>query len=203
MHNITIASDNLKHHDVDWVFGFNQYEYKSILRLTPECFEIFVMGVPGVNVNLNSILFPNFMRRIASLYVPKRQGQTGSSLLHGRQSLKQMKPMCEIKFKMATIYPACIYIYIYMYIFTNPSARAGYDTRSIFKRAFNRFEFRVFFLDRLIYPYLPTPPLGQDMTQGQFLSALFNRFEFRVFFLDRLIYPYLPIPPLGQDMQLA
>ena len=22
-----------------------------------------------------------------------------------------------------------------------------------------------------IYPYLPTPPLGQDMTQGQFLSG--------------------------------
>ena len=26
-----------------------------------------------------------------------------------------------------------IYIYIYIYIFTNPSARAGYDTRSIFR----------------------------------------------------------------------
>ena len=31
-------------------------------------------------------------------------------------------------------------------IFTNPSARAGYDTRSIFKRSFNRFEFTVFLL---------------------------------------------------------
>ena len=30
--------------------------------------------------------------------------------------------------------------------FTNPSARAGYDTRSIFKAKFNRFEFRVFLL---------------------------------------------------------
>ena len=28
-------------------------------------------------------------------------------------------------------------------------------------------EFRVFH-----YPYLPTPPLGQDMTQGQFLSGV-------------------------------
>ena len=28
----------------------------------------------------------------------------------------------------------------------NPSARAGYDTRSIFKAKFNRFEFRVFIL---------------------------------------------------------
>ena len=30
--------------------------------------------------------------------------------------------------------------------------------------------------------YLPTPPLEQDMTQGQFLSGVY-RFEFRVFFL--------------------
>ena len=29
--------------------------------------------------------------------------------------------------------------------------------------------------------YLPTPPLGQDMTQGQFFKPEFNRFEFRVF----------------------
>ena len=28
-----------------------------------------------------------------------------------------------------------IYIYIYIYSFTNPSARAGYDTRSVFKRS--------------------------------------------------------------------
>ena len=34
-------------------------------------------------------------------------------------------------------------------------------------------------------PIYPTPPLGQDMTQGQFFKAEFNRFEFRVFlFLD-------------------
>ena len=29
----------------------------------------------------------------------------------------------------------CIYICMYIYIFTNPSARAGYDTRSIFKHS--------------------------------------------------------------------
>ena len=32
-------------------------------------------------------------------------------------------------------------------------------------------------------PYLPSPPLGQDMTHGQFFKAVFNRFEFRVFLL--------------------
>ena len=37
-------------------------------------------------------------------------------------------------------------------IFTNPSSRAGYDTRSIFKAEFNRFEFRVFCLLDLL-PY--------------------------------------------------
>ena len=31
-------------------------------------------------------------------------------------------------------------------LFTNPSARAGYDTRSIFKRSSTGFEFRVFLL---------------------------------------------------------
>ena len=30
-------------------------------------------------------------------------------------------------------WPFCIYIYIYIY--TNPFARAGYDTRSIFKQS--------------------------------------------------------------------
>ena len=33
------------------------------------------------------------------------------------------------------------------------------------------------------YHIYPTPPLGQDMTQGQFFKAEFNRFEFRVFLL--------------------
>ena len=31
-------------------------------------------------------------------------------------------------------------------LFTNPSVRAGYDTRSIFKRSLTGFEFRVFLL---------------------------------------------------------
>ena len=34
----------------------------------------------------------------------------------------------------------------YQVIFTNPSARVGYDTRSIFKRSLTGFEFRVFLL---------------------------------------------------------
>ena len=43
--NVTIASDNPKHHDdVDWVFGFHQSEYKSITRLTPKDTEIFLLG---------------------------------------------------------------------------------------------------------------------------------------------------------------
>ena len=33
-----------------------------------------------------------------------------------------------------------------MYVFTKPSARAGCDTRSIFKAGFNRFKFNVFLL---------------------------------------------------------
>ena len=30
----------------------------------------------------------------------------------------------------------------------------------------------VLFLCLMTYPYLPIPPLGQDMTQGQFLSGV-------------------------------
>ena len=48
-------------------------------------------------------------------------------------------------------------IYIYIYIF-----------------------FFFFLLYHLFHTYLPTSPLGQDMTQGQFFKAEFNRFEFEV-----------------------
>ena len=38
-----------------------------------------------------------------------------------------------------------LYTYLFIYLFTNPSAQAGYDTRSVFSRVY-RFEFRVFLL---------------------------------------------------------
>ena len=40
------------------------------------------------------------------------------------------------------IYKMCLEIICIL--FTNPSARAGYDTSSIFLAEFNRFEFNVF-----------------------------------------------------------
>ena len=46
-----------------------------------------------------------------------------------------------------------IYIYVYIYMHTKRSAGAGSDTRPVLS-------------------YLPTPPLGQDMTQGQFVSGV-------------------------------
>ena len=41
------------------------------------------------------------------------------------------------------------------------------------------------YLSRFVfsYPYLPTPLLGQDMTQGQFFKQSLTGFEFRVFLL--------------------
>ena len=39
---------------------------------------------------------------------------------------------------------------IKLILFTNPSAQAGYDTRSNFLAEFNRFEFRVFPSTRLV-----------------------------------------------------
>ena len=45
-----------------------------------------------------------------------------------------------------------------------------------------------------IYPYLPTPPLGQDMTQGQFLSGVLNsEFSFsKISSLTKAEEPCLP-----------
>ena len=59
----------------------------------------------------------------------------------------------------ATLLPGLLHFTIdpYLIIFTNPSAHAGYDTRSIFKRSLTGFEFRVFFLldktEELSLPY--------------------------------------------------
>ena len=36
------------------------------------------------------------------------------------------------------------------------------------------FSFHTFFSEKPIYLYLPTPPFGQDMTQGQFLSGVWQ-----------------------------
>ena len=42
-------------------------------------------------------------------------------------------------------------------------------------------------LNNLQWLIIFTPPLGQDMTQGQFFKAEFNRFELRVFPSPRLV----------------
>ena len=39
----TIASDHPKHHDVDWMFGFQQLEYESVFRLALKDSEVFVL----------------------------------------------------------------------------------------------------------------------------------------------------------------
>ena len=50
-----------------------------------------------------------------------------------------------------------IYIYIYMHVFTNPFARAGYDTRSVFKRCLTDFPLdRLVALQKLKKPVCPT-----------------------------------------------
>ena len=43
--HITIARDHLKHHDLVWVFGFHQYEYEFVHRLTSKHSEIFVFDL--------------------------------------------------------------------------------------------------------------------------------------------------------------
>ena len=69
--NLTIASDHPNLNDVNWVFGFHQREYESVLRLTPKNIEIFAKELPS---------FPNFLRieYWAWLYSPRTQCPTGS-----------------------------------------------------------------------------------------------------------------------------
>ena len=71
------------------------------------------------------------------------------------------------------------YIYIYIYIMVRVFANGSRDLGSIPSRAIS--------LLNTALSYLPTPPLGQDMTQGHFFKAEFNRFEFRVFPSPRLV----------------
>ena len=40
-HNITISTNHCIHHNLDWVFGFHQYE--SVLTVTPKHSEIFIL----------------------------------------------------------------------------------------------------------------------------------------------------------------
>ena len=50
------------------------------------------------------------------------------------------------KTQKMVLHPSLLNTQHYKVLFTNPSARAGYDTRSIFKRSLTGFEFRVFLL---------------------------------------------------------
>ena len=54
-YHIIIAYDHPKHHDVDRMFDFNQYEYESVLRLIPNHSEVFVLALP-VRIFLRSEL---------------------------------------------------------------------------------------------------------------------------------------------------
>ena len=110
-HNITITSDHSKHHLVDWLFGFHQYEY--VFRLTHK-YWILHIGTSRMNANQHSMLFLNFYRnKLSWCFFPYRQCSTDSSLLYSRQNQKQIKHMYKNQsFKMVTIYPSqSIYIY--------------------------------------------------------------------------------------------
>ena len=54
------------------------------------------------------------------------------------------------------------------------------DTIMILYKTIYFFQLMVTLITYRIYP---TPPLGQDMTQGQFFKTEFKRFEFRLFLL--------------------
>ena len=86
--NITIASDYPKYHDVNWVFGFLQYE--SVLRLTSRHSVIFVFEASCKNATVLHAFSKFTEESIASWgCFPHRQCPNNSSLIHSRQNLKQ------------------------------------------------------------------------------------------------------------------
>ena len=61
-----------------------------------------------------------------------------------------------VRFQKLWSFGECRVLFWLSFIFTNPSAQAGYDTRSIFKAKFNRFKFIIFPSPRLVAsPSLP------------------------------------------------
>ena len=94
-HNVTIASGHLKHHDVDWMFGFHQNV--SVFTLKPKYCENFLMELPAWMPTLQDAVFKILEGWIPSwCCFPYRQRQTDSSLLHSRQHLKHTKCIREI-----------------------------------------------------------------------------------------------------------
>ena len=78
-----------------------------------------------------------------------------------RAKYRSSKPVLnDVFIQLSTnFYHSYIYIYIYIYIiFTNPSARAGYDTRSIFKRSLtgsnSEFSFSWIYIGKYLCTYL-------------------------------------------------
>ena len=81
---------------VNWVFGFHQYEYESVLRLTTKHSEIFVLmhtaWMPTVQYAVSKFMdewFPSLC------CLPLKQFPTVPSLLPYWQNAKQMKHMSE------------------------------------------------------------------------------------------------------------
>ena len=62
------------------------------------------------------------------------------------------------------------FILIYIYIYGGIQLFLSFYNGTYTKKALKYSIYCEFFL--LLLSYLPTPPLGQDMTQGQFLSGV-------------------------------
>ena len=84
-HSVTIASDHPKHHDIDWVFGFHQFE--SIPKLTPQTLWNLCIGAVSMNTKLYSMPFPNFWsNEFRQCCFPHRQCQTDCSFYTGNKT---------------------------------------------------------------------------------------------------------------------
>ena len=88
-HNVTIALDYSKWLGEDCVFGFHQYRYESVLRLTPKLSEVTVLGLSTWITTVQYIVSNFFEELIASrCYFNHKQCQTDFSLLHSNTKQK-------------------------------------------------------------------------------------------------------------------
>ena len=79
-----------KHHNVDWVFGFHQYVYESVLQLTPKHTEILVLELAAWVQSSAACCF-QISGGVNCIIV-----LLSSQTLHSRQNLKQIRHMCKI-----------------------------------------------------------------------------------------------------------
>ena len=108
-------------------------QYESIIQTNPKGFACSNATSKVCDERSHFKIFNNYNKKISS-----------STMTNERQ--KYMPSSQHLRFRTNSKQTSHSWTLVQELLFTNPSARAGYDTRSIFKRSLTGFEFRVFLL---------------------------------------------------------